>query len=44
MSKPDPIKDPEFQKVAQTFLHAKSQPLKPKKKPAKKRRKAEAKR
>jgi hypothetical protein len=42
---PDPTKDPEFQKVVQTFLHTKPQPQKPKKKPpAKKARKAAAKR
>jgi hypothetical protein len=28
----DPTKDPEFQKVLQTFLHTKPQPHKPKKK------------
>jgi hypothetical protein len=27
--KPDPTKDPEFQKVVQTFLHTKPQPHKP---------------
>jgi len=36
MSKPDPTKDPEFQKVVRTFLHTKPQPHKPKKKKAKK--------
>jgi hypothetical protein len=44
MAKSDPTKDPEFQKVVQTFLHTKPQPQKSKKKPAKKRRKASAKR
>jgi hypothetical protein len=35
---PDPTKDPEFQKVVQTFLHTKLQPHKPsgKRKTAKK--------
>jgi hypothetical protein len=33
MTKSDPTKDPEFQKVVQTFLHTKPQPHKPKKKP-----------
>jgi hypothetical protein len=42
--RPDPTKEPEFQKVVQTFLHTKPQPQKPKKKAAKKRRKANAKR
>jgi hypothetical protein len=32
MSKLDPTKDPEFQKVVQTFLHTKPHPQKPKKK------------
>jgi hypothetical protein len=32
MSKPDPTKDPEFQKVVQTFLRTKPQPHQPKKK------------
>jgi hypothetical protein len=35
---PDPTKDPEFQKVVQTFLHTKPQPHKPKKKKAAKKR------
>jgi hypothetical protein len=34
----DPTKDPEFQKVVQTFLHTKPQPHKPKKKRAAKKR------
>jgi hypothetical protein len=42
--KSDPIKDPEFQKIVQAFLHAKSQSRKSKKEPAKKARKAAAKR
>ena len=33
--RPDPTKDPEFQKVVQTLLHTKPQPQKPKKKAAK---------
>jgi len=33
MAKSDPTKDPEFQKVVQTFLHTKPQPHKAKKKP-----------
>jgi hypothetical protein len=37
MAKPDPMKDPEFQKVVQTFLHTKPQPHKPKKKKAAKK-------
>jgi hypothetical protein len=41
---PDPTKDPEFQKVVQTFLHTKPSPHKPKKakaakQPAKKKAK-----
>jgi hypothetical protein len=32
MTKSDPTKDPEFQKVVQTFLHTKPKPHKPKKK------------
>lgn len=32
MAKSDPTKDPEFQKVVQTFLHTKPQPHVPKKK------------
>jgi hypothetical protein len=36
MAKSDPTKDPEFQKVVQTFLHTKPQPHQPKKKAAKK--------
>jgi hypothetical protein len=43
MSKaPDPTKDPEFQKVVQTFLHTKPKPHKPKKKAAKKATKRKA--
>jgi hypothetical protein len=34
---PDPTKDPEFQKVVQTFLHTKPQPHVPKKKKAAKK-------
>jgi len=37
---PDPTRDPEFQKVVQTFLHTKPQPKKAKKKVAKKRKAA----
>jgi hypothetical protein len=37
MAKPDPMKEPEFQKVVQTFLHTKPQPHKPKKKKAAKK-------
>jgi hypothetical protein len=33
---PDPTKDPEFQKVVQTFLHTKPHVHKPKKKAVKK--------
>jgi hypothetical protein len=41
---PDPTKDPEFQKVVQTFLHTKPQPHKPaKRKAAIKHRKKSAK-
>jgi hypothetical protein len=29
MAKPDPTKEPEFQKVVQAFLHTKPQPHKP---------------
>jgi hypothetical protein len=29
MAKPDPTKEPEFQKVVQTFLHTKPKPHKP---------------
>jgi hypothetical protein len=36
MTKSDPTKDPEFQKVVQAFLRTKPQPHKPKKKAAKK--------
>jgi hypothetical protein len=42
--KPDPMQDPEFQKVVQTFLHTKPQPHRPaKKKAAKKAAKRKAK-
>jgi hypothetical protein len=37
MTKTDPTKDPEFQKVVQTFLHTKPQPHKLKKKKAAKK-------
>lgn len=43
MSKPDPTKNPEFQKVVQAFLHTKPQPhAAKKKKTAKKPRKKKA--
>jgi hypothetical protein len=40
---PGPTKDPEFQKVAQTFLHTKREPHKPKKKASKAKKSAKAK-
>jgi hypothetical protein len=40
MTKSDPTKDPEFQKVVQAFLHTKPQPHKAKKAAKKQKRKA----
>jgi hypothetical protein len=43
MNKSDPTKDPEFQRVVQTFLHTKPQLHQPKKKAGKKTAKRKAK-